>query len=507
MQVIRDLWNRFFFTGEMPEQLGLLRIWIGLGLLPFHALQFKFVFKLDPDGLTFHFLDPIWYFNVLGVHAVDVQTAIVIFCVLMIATVGFALGLFTRTSLVIVLVSILFLKGVRDSTAGDVHHRYLIPFNILLLFLFSRCHQVYSIDAWWKRKRSIRLLPLAEWEASWPIKAAQLYVCSFYLWSAIAKLRMTGFEWASMERLRDLLLSRAVRNGFEDGGPSAGSDLAYWIANNEFLTGALAQSTYLFEFGFPLILLIRDVRIRLVFFSGITLFHVANYYVINVQFLFLPVVFAIFFDISQPLRKIGLIHGVERAESTATHRNHARALAVYWSILWIAVLFRIDRFPLSWAPMYSVWAPSTRDVYSVKHIEKSWLEDYGWRATHRDGTQSWVNRRDLNVRKSSMRRMYYRRTRGKGPPKEGHYNHDAGTFDRWLWGLAPGEPYYEINWHRRLFESINKTYGYHPADLRFIVRLEAKGEKLMFRRDTLEFLGTTDYSVEARWNEAWIVDF
>ncbi|MBW2725328.1 MAG: HTTM domain-containing protein [Deltaproteobacteria bacterium] len=507
MQVIRDLWNRFFFTGETPENLGLLRIWIGFGLLPFHALQFDFLMKLDPEGPAFHFLDPIWYFNVLGVHAVDVQAAIAVFWVLMLATVAFALGLFTRTSLVIVLVSIMFLKGVRDSTAGDIHHRYLIPFNILLLFLFSRCHQVYSIDAWWKRKRSITL-SLAEWEASWPIKAAQLYVCSFYFWSAIAKLRMTGLEWASTERLQDLLLSRSVRNGFEAGGPSTGSDLAYSIAKNELISGSLAQSTYLFELGFPLILLIRDVRVRLVFFAGITLFHVANFYLINVQFLFLPVVFALFFDLSQPLRKIGLIHGIERAASTTTpQRNYTRALAVYWTILWIAVFFRIDRFPLSWAPMYSVWAPNPRDVYSVKHIEKGWLEEYGWRATHRDGSQSWINRRDLNVRKSSMRRMYYRRTRGRGPPKEGHYNHDAGTFDRWLWGLAPGEPYYEVNWRRRLFESINKTFGHLPADLQFIVRLEAKGERFLFQRDTLEFVGTTGFSAEARWDEAWAVDF
>jgi hypothetical protein len=154
-----------------------------------------------------------------------------------------------------------------------------------------------------------------------------------------------------------------------------------------------------------------------------------------------------------------------------------------------------------------VWAPSPRDVYSVKHIEKGWLDEYGWRATHRDGSQSWVNRRDLNVRRSSMRRMYYRRTRGRGPPKERHYNHDAGTFDRWLWGLAPGEPYYEVNWHRRLFESINKTFGHLPTDLRFIVRLEAKGERFLFQRDTLEFVGTTGFSAEARWNDAWAVDY
>ena len=95
-----------------------------------------------------------------------------------------------------------------------------------------------------------------------------------------------------------------------------------------------------------------------------------------------------------------------------------RILVVYWAIMWIAVAFRIDRFPLSWAPMYSVWKPPQKDVLMVRDVDPERMKTEGFRVTRRDGSEGFVNRRDLNVRGSSMRRMYFRRMRGKGAPKK-----------------------------------------------------------------------------------------
>ena len=86
---------------------------------------------------------------------------------------------------------IFYLKGVRDSFAGDVHHRYLIPMQLLLFLLLSRCGDARSLDL----RRRASVTPPAEWEASWPIKAMQVYCASFYLWSIIAKLRVSGWTW------------------------------------------------------------------------------------------------------------------------------------------------------------------------------------------------------------------------------------------------------------------------------------------------------------------------
>ena len=42
-----------------------------------------------------------------------------------------------------------------------------------------------------------------------------------------------------------------------------------------------------------------------------------------------------------------------------TRRRVSRLLTIYWIVLWSAVVFRVDRFPLTWAPMYSSWGPKS----------------------------------------------------------------------------------------------------------------------------------------------------
>ena len=295
-----DQWNCFLLTGCSPQQLGALRICLGLGMIPLHLLQFGSLLALDCAGNHFYYIERIWYFDWLGIEFLDPSLAFAAFGILLVSTLCFSLGFYTRTSLFIMLLCVVYLKGVRDSIAGDVHHRYLIPFHILLLFLLSRSGEIFSIDD--LRRRGKRVRPVvAEWEASWPIKAAQLYVCFFYFWSGLAKARMSGASWDG-DRLQHLLVERAVRFGFTDGIP-AGSSLGYSLAQNELICQALASATYVFEFGFPLILLIRNTRLRLAFFAGVTLFHVANFTLLSVKFLFLPIVFLLFFDISPPFSK------------------------------------------------------------------------------------------------------------------------------------------------------------------------------------------------------------
>jgi hypothetical protein len=302
MDKIARVWNRFVFTGCSAEELGVLRILLGIGLIPFHYFQFKRYLNLDLDGAGFYFVEPIWFFRPFGIEALDPVGCLIAFGILTLATVGFAAGFFTRSSLVTMLLCILYLKGMRDSVAGDVHHRYLIPFNMLLFFLLSRCGDVLSIDSLRARGKSA-LDAVSEWQASWPIRASQLYIASFYFWSAIAKARMTGMGWVDGgTRLQDLLVTRSIRYGYEDGVVEGGSQLAFDLAHNTTVSHMLGGLTYVFEFGFPLILLIRDFRLRILFFLSVTFFHAANYVLINVQFALLPIVFIVFFDVAAPLR-------------------------------------------------------------------------------------------------------------------------------------------------------------------------------------------------------------
>lgn len=283
----------FFFTGFSAESLGLLRICIGLGLLLYHPFQFESFKNFSLGGAHAYYVEPIWYFQALGIDHNIPEITLVMFVVVMLATLGFALGFFTRTSIVLLLLSIFYLKGVRDSMSGDVHHRYLVIFHVLLLFLLSRCGQVYSLDSW---RRGFRQR-IEAWEASWPIKTMQVYICFFYFAGAVAKLRVSGMDWIDGgERIQKLLLLRAARFGIEDGVP-AGSTIAFEMAQIPALCLALAMSTFVFEFGMPILLVVKNVWLRLLALSGVAFFHISNYVLASVKFLLLPIVFLVFFDL------------------------------------------------------------------------------------------------------------------------------------------------------------------------------------------------------------------
>ena len=89
--------------------------------------------------------------------------------------------------------------------AGDVHHRYLMPFHLTFLLLLAKSGHVYSLDNVIRRRKR----ELQAWEATWPLRVMQLYVCSFYFWSAMGKARKSGLEWvADGGRVQQILMRR-----------------------------------------------------------------------------------------------------------------------------------------------------------------------------------------------------------------------------------------------------------------------------------------------------------
>jgi hypothetical protein len=288
------IWDEFVYHGFSADSLGLLRIYFGYGLLPFHALQFGALLALDPFGPAFYFTDRIWYFKLLGIHSHLPLLTPIAFVVLMVATLAMTLGRWTRTSIFVVILCIFYLKGVRDSFAGDIHHRYLMPMQMLMILLVSRCGDVRSRDA----RVSPPLRPLAEWEASWPIKAMQLYIASFYFWGAVAKLRTSGLAWFfGGGKIQEILVERAVRWGGTDARAQLANPLSFALAQSAWLMDILGALTLVMEAGFPLILLVRHTRVRLAFLLAVTFFHLANYLLIGVKFVFIPIVFLVFFDL------------------------------------------------------------------------------------------------------------------------------------------------------------------------------------------------------------------
>ena len=290
---VSEALNRFFFTGFSGESLGLLRMYIGVGLLFFHTYQFATVLGLSPTGAMFYFIEPIWYFKMLGIQYHIPVLSFIVYAILMGATIFMIRGQWTRSSILVVIVCIFYLKGVRDSFSGDVHHRYIIPMQILFLFLLSRCGDAHSFDA----KKNL-WPPIQEWEASWPIKTMQLYVALFYFWSVIAKVRVSGWEWfAGDGRIQEMLIKRSVRWGVSGEDTLVKNSLSFELAQHPDLIQIFSLFVLAFELGFPLILFIKSARFRAIFIGTVVVFHISTFVLMDVNFLLIPFVYLIFFDL------------------------------------------------------------------------------------------------------------------------------------------------------------------------------------------------------------------
>ena len=294
--------ERFLFAGDSPERLAATRLVLGIGLVPYFLTQYGPAFDVAPFGAHYYYLDPVWYFRLLGIESNVPWLVMAGVLLLSAALVTFALGIHARISAWLALILILLLTGARDSVTGDIHHRELIPFHILFFFALSRCGDVAS----WGTRRA-PATPLAPWEASWPIRASQLYVATFYLWSGLAKLRTSGLDWfAGGTEMQGLMLQRAVRFGVSPEGEPAGSSLGLWFAHYPDVLMVLAVGVTVMEVSFPIVLFLRSFRLRVAFLAGVTFFHIVNFVLMDVMFVLLPVVFVLFFDVAPLIRRFRL---------------------------------------------------------------------------------------------------------------------------------------------------------------------------------------------------------
>ncbi len=186
-----------------------------------------------------------------------------------------------------------------------------------------------------------------------------------------------------------------------------------------------------------------------------------------------------------------------------TRRGVTGFLLVYFGVLWLGVAFRVDRFPLTWAPMYASVSPQ-RATFSRRIVDKEEMGE-GLVVTHRDGTESRVNQHDLNIPKWNFYRVYYQRAFGGSPPKYNQLYGNISPLNLWVRGLDAVPP--EADWGRRLFYTVNRTLGHTPEDPRFIVRIQAWEDRAHFQREPLGFVERTRRHADLRWDEAWREDF
>jgi hypothetical protein len=183
-----------------------------------------------------------------------------------------------------------------------------------------------------------------------------------------------------------------------------------------------------------------------------------------------------------------------------TRRSVKRFLVVYFAVVWAAMALRIDRYPLTWAPMYS--RESGSDTNSSRIVDKERLRQ-GLRVTRRDGSTDYVSKEDLNITRWHFWRLYYQRVFGSSPNKFDLGNANVDRFNRWIRGLGEDEPVFQADWEWRVLRSLNRTLGLEPEDPRFIVKVEADYQRRTYWRSDPSRVEIRTKERTLEWRDDW----
>lgn len=143
-------------------------------------------------------------------------------------------------------------------------------------------------------------------------------------------------------------------------------------------------------------------------------------------------------------------------------------LIVWLCVTWSAVIFKVDGFPLTYAPMYATWEP--QDVLKHPVVEKATYVR-GLPVTRRNGTTDFIGLEDVNLPRKHMYSLYY---------------HKIQLRNAFL--------------HLR---SLNKTLKLEPDDPEFIVRITVPVEYMYRRLSDVSNVWRNIVVTDLEWNEDW----
>ena len=160
-----------------------------------------------------------------------------------------------------------------------------------------------------------------------------------------------------------------------------------------------------------------------------------------------------------------------------------------------AILFRVDTFPLTWVPMYSLFKPDP--VLSVPVGDKAKLKK-GFEVTTVSGTTEYVGPKELNIPGAAFRRIYTQRAFGVGPPKHKKERHRLNPISNAVFNQFYPDPATSIEWDVRIIDMLNATLDRAPGDPDYIVKVVASYEFTNFERAKLLVGDTSEMNVEMR---------
>lgn len=142
-------------------------------------------------------------------------------------------------------------------------------------------------------------------------------------------------------------------------------------------------------------------------------------------------------------------------------------------VIFGATFLRIDTFPLTWVPMYSLF--EGKDILTVPLGDKEKLRK-GFEITTAAGETEYINRKDLNIHGSAFRRIYTERAFGKGSAKHMRERYNLNSISDAMFNKFYPDPATSIDWDSRIINMINATLEREPTDPDYVVKVVASYE-------------------------------
>ncbi len=254
---LRERWNHYWFEPSSPSNLGLCRM-IFFGMM---AVLYRHIHSSSWTAVPDVLWMPIELFDVLSLPVLPAATLWWLDRVWLASLILSCLGLVTRWSTALALLSGAYLLGLPHNF-GKTHHSDAILLLILGVMALSRCGDAWSLDRMiWRRSARARRLevqpPRPSGEYTWPVRLVWALMALVFLSAGVSKLRQSGLEWILSSNLRFQLLRHQYSHGAPDG-------LALVLAQHLFLTKAMAAGSVALELSAPLALFSRRLRLVIV---------------------------------------------------------------------------------------------------------------------------------------------------------------------------------------------------------------------------------------------------
>ena len=200
-----------------------------------------------------------------------VETVGVIFIICLVLSL---IGLWTRISVLVTVVSAVYLLAILQIFGKINHSHHMVLFGVILCF--SPCGDALSVDAYLRKRRGEgipALAPARRYGA--PLQWIMVLMGLIYFFPGIWKVARGGQRWFSAANLHDLI----ARKLLEFNPPTA---LQQWTLHHHFVLVLGALFTIIFEVGWIFAVMDRRLRPSLIV-SGL-LFHSVTNMLMHISF-------------------------------------------------------------------------------------------------------------------------------------------------------------------------------------------------------------------------------